>query len=140
VPGGSQMVYPGGGEAWCSPTSTSMAMAYWADRAGSAELNRAVPEAAAATYDWVYRGSGNWPFNTAWAASWGLEGFVTRFSGIEQIEAWVAAGVPVVLSLAFEPGELANAPLTRTSGHLLLVRGFTADGDPIVNDPAGNPN
>src|SRR5207249_1550386 len=128
------------GEAWCSPTSTSMVMAYWAERTGSTSLVRAVPEAAAATFDYTYHGAGNWPFNTAYAATWGLDGFVTRLYGMEQIEAWVAAGVPVVISLGAGPGELSNAPLPRYGGHLLVVRGFTSGGDPIVNDPAGNPN
>ncbi len=29
IPECSQMVYPDGGEVWCSPTSTSMVLAYW---------------------------------------------------------------------------------------------------------------
>lgn len=62
VPRRSQMIYPDGSEVWCSPTSTSMVLAYWG-------ANVPVPQAAAETYDYVYGGNGNWPFNTAWAAA-----------------------------------------------------------------------
>jgi hypothetical protein len=139
VPERSQMVYPGGGEVWCSPTSTSMVMAYWADKLEDSSLNRSVPEAAAGTYDAVYRGHGNWPFNTAFAARAGLEGYVSRFSTVVQLERWVEAGVPVVVSIAWRQGELANAPIGSTSGHLLVVVGFSADGQVVVNEPAADP-
>ena len=139
VPERSQMPYPGGGEVWCSPTSTSMVMAYWANRLGEPGLDRPVPEVAAGTYDPVYRGNGNWPFNTAYAARHGLLAYVSRFSSLSQVERWVEAGVPVVASLAWAPGQLANAPISSTDGHLLVVLGFSETGDVIVNDPAGDP-
>lgn len=139
VPERSQMVYPGGGEVWCSPTSTSMVLGYWADLLGASGLDRAVPVAAAGTYDVVYRGHGNWPFNTAFAAQTGLVGYVSRFSSVGQLERWIEAGAPVVASLAWQPGELANAPIGSTNGHLLVVVGFTADGDVVVNEPAADP-
>lgn len=139
VPERSQMIYPDGGEIWCSPTSTSMVMAYWAERLGEPALDRPVPEAAAATYDSAYRGNGNWPFNTAYAARSGLVGYVSRFSSLGQVERWVAAGVPVVASLAWDPGELPNASVRSTDGHLLVIAGFTEGGDVVVNDPAGDP-
>src|SRR5262249_17875731 len=78
VPQRSQMVYANGGPVWCSPTSISMVMAYWSDRLGEPALNQAVPSVAASVYDPVYRGNGNWPFNTAYAAQHGLEGYVSR--------------------------------------------------------------
>ena len=139
VPERSQMVYPGGGEVWCSPTSTSMVMAYWAGVLGRPELDRAVPEVAARTYDSVYHGHGNWPFNTAYAAQHGLTAYVSRFSSLDQVERWIEAGVPVVASLAWARGELANAPVGSTDGHLLVVVGFSSGGDVVVNDPAGDP-
>jgi len=128
VPQRSQMIYPGGGEVWCSPTSTAMVLAYW----GHAVT---VPDAAAATYDHVYDGTGNWPFNTAFAATYGLEAYVTRLRSLAQIEPWIAAGVPVIISIAVEPGELPGAPYPRSSGHIIVVRGFTPNGDVIVNEP-----
>lgn len=139
VPARSQMVYPGGGEAWCSPASLAMVMAYWATEIGDTDLNLAVPEVAAGTYDYVYEGNGNWAFNAAYASSFGLRASVNRMRSLGQVERWVGARVPVVASIAWDnrEGGLAGAPLTRSDGHLLVVRGFTLSGDVVVNDPAG---
>lgn len=134
VPECSQMVYPDGGTVWCSPTSTSMVLAYWNQDTGPCEPR--VRAAVAGVYDWVYDGHGNWPFNTAYAATHALEGYVARFTSLAQAEEWIAAGVPVVVSLAWDPGELTGAPLPQSSGHLMVLVGFDADGDPVVNDPA----
>lgn len=144
VPPRSQMVYAGGGEAWCSPTSLSMVMAYWADRTGQPRLDQGVPAVAEGTYDYAYGGWGNWPFNTAYASEYGLEATVSRFGAIEQAERWIEAGIPVIASVAWDNSvggqRLAGAPLTWSDGHLLVVRGFTASGDVIVNDPAAGSN
>ncbi len=48
----------------------------------------------------------------------------------------MAAGVPLALSLAWKKGELDNPPLPETDGHFVVLCGFDAKGDPIVNDPA----
>jgi hypothetical protein len=129
VPQRSQMIYKKGGEVWCSPTSTSMVLAYWG-------VSVPVPAAADATYDYVYDGNGNWPFNTAWAGSYGFEAYVTRMSSMAQIEEWVSAGVPVIISYAFAEGELPGTPIPSSGGHIMVVRGFDQNGNVIVNDPA----
>jgi hypothetical protein len=134
VPTCSQMVYPDGGEVWCSPTSTSMVLGYWSQDTGDCEPR--VRAAVAGVYDWLYDGHGNWPFNTAYAATQSLEGYVARLTSLAQTEEWIAAGVPVVVSLAWGPGELSGAPLTSSNGHLMVLVGFDADGNPRVNDPA----
>lgn len=143
VPAHSQMLpaysglgYGGGGEAWCSPTSVDMLLAYWAQTLHRPELNLPVPAVAAGTYDATYDGAGNWPFNTAFAASHGLTAYVTRFYSLTDVQRWVQARVPIAISIAFAPGGLPGAPIPSTDGHLLVVRGFTRTGDPIVNDPA----
>lgn len=136
VPQRSQMMFPDGGEVWCSPTSTSMIMAYWSHKTGDASLDVPVPEAADATYDAVYQGNGNWPFNVAFASSLGLEGAVGWFASAADLEPWIKAGVPVATSLAWGPGELDGAPVSSTDGHLMVVVGFDAMGKVVVNDPA----
>jgi hypothetical protein len=127
--------YPDGGEGWCSPTSTSMIVGYWAHDAGPCEPR--VRAAVDGVYDWVYDGHGNWPFNTAYAAARGLEASVVRFRSLADAEPWIAAGVPVGLSYAWKPGMLTGAPVRSSDGHLGVLVGFDRNGDPVVNDPAG---
>lgn len=150
VPPFSQRIYAGqypqwdgGGDAWCSPTSTSMVLAYWGLGPGPDEYAWVQPDypdpfihhAVRHCYDYAFRGAGNWAFNTAYAARFGCSAFVTRLRDLTEAEAFVAAGVPLVASIRFAPGELAGADY-RTNGHLLVLVGFDAAGDVVVNDPA----
>lgn len=134
VPQCSQMVYPDGGEVWCSPTSTSMVLAYWQQATGPCEPR--VRAAVDGVYDWLYDGHGNWPFNTAYAASQNLEGYVARFTSFAQAERWIAAGVPVIFSFGWQKGDLTGAAISSSGGHLAVLVGFDAAGNPVVNDPA----
>jgi hypothetical protein len=151
VPRFSQQIhageYPqwnGGGEAWCSPTSTAMVLAYWhrgPSRAQTAWVKDSyrqpwVDYAARYTYASGYDGTGDWPFNTAYAAEFGLDAFVTRLRSLRQAELFVRAGIPLVASIAFARGELHGSPISSSAGHLLVIRGFTARGSVVVNDPA----
>nr|MBA2465798.1 peptidase C39 family protein [Nocardioidaceae bacterium] len=138
--------YGGGGESWCSPTSLAMVLGYYdalpsADETawvGTNHRDRAVDHLARMTYDYAYRGTGNWPFNTAYAASRPRveQAFVTRLRSLVDVERFIDAGIPVVASLTFGNGELDGAPISSSSGHLLVVVGFTESGDVVVNDPA----
>jgi hypothetical protein len=133
VPECSQMVYPDGGEVWCSPTSTSMVLGYWGDADDCATR---VHAAVDGVFDWIYDGHGNWPFNTAYAATHNKEGYVARFTSFAQAEPWIAAGVPVVISYAWKKSSLDGAPIASSNGHLAVLVGFNEAGNPIVNDPA----
>jgi hypothetical protein len=95
-----------------------------------------VDHAARMTYDYDYDGAGNWPFNTAYAAPLAGKAFVTRLRSLREAERFIVAGIPVVASIAFGRGELDGAPISSTSGHLLVIVGFTKGGDVVVNDPA----
>jgi hypothetical protein len=140
VPLRSQMAYPHGPRI-CSPTSITMLLAYWYARTGDARLaafaERAVVSQLVAprVYDPVYDGYGNWSFNTAYAAAQGLDAYVACFDNLTQLESWIAAGVPVAISVAWKAGELANAPISSSPGHLLIVAGFDEAGHVIVADP-----
>lgn len=119
--------------AWevCSPTSLTMVLRYWGIGRTVPETIRGVRDAATGIY-------GNWPLNAGFAGSQGLEAHVDRFHSLEQLQAEVAAGRPVVASVRWRAGELDNAPVSSAeSGHLIVVRGFTPQGDVIVNDPLG---
>ena len=137
--------YDGGGEAWCSPTSTAMVIAFWGTGPAPADLawvgagpsDPQVDAAARWTYDAAYGGTGNWSFNTAYAARFGLDAFVTQLRSLAEAERFIAAGIPLVASIKVAPGALPGFLLPGgTDGHLLVIRGFTASGDVIANDPA----
>ncbi len=133
VPGTSQHAYVGG-KVWCSPTSLSMVMAYWSERLHRPELRREVPEVAAGVYDSVYRGTGNWPFNTAFAGRFpALEAYVTRLPDLRAVEDLISRKVPVIISVSL--GRLRERPPTSDDGHLVVVTGFDAAGDVWINDP-----
>ena len=134
VPECSQMVYPDGGEVWCSPTSTSMVLGHLNNDTGPCEPR--VRAAVEGVFDWVYDGHGNWPFNTAYAATFGHEGYVARFTSLAKVEEFVKAGVPVIMSIAWGNNDLSGADIDSTNGHLFVLVGFDAAGNPIVNDPA----
>lgn len=153
VPKFSQMTHIGdypqwdnGGEAWCSPTSTAMVLRHYgtgpspADYRWTGETDGQVDHAARYTYDHNYRGAGNWPFNTAYAGTYGLDAFVTRMLDLRGAERLIRKGIPVITSIAFSRGGLDGSPLTSTPGHLVVIVGFTADGRVIVNDPAAPDN
>lgn len=119
----------------CSPTSVSMALEFHGFKFTTREVADGVFDHGAKIY-------GNWPFNAAHAhvASKGkLEAYVLHGRGIEDIEAEIAAGRPVVLSHRWKKGDLTGAPIESSNGHLILVIGFTMDGDVVVNDPAAKP-
>ena len=100
-----------------------------------------VDHTAKMVYDHGYRGTGNWAFNTAYAATLVAgDSYVTRLRDLREAEDHIAAGVPLVVSIAFGRNQLAGAPISASNGHLLVVVGFEADGDVVVNDPAGATN
>lgn len=123
-----------GGDGWCSPTSLSMDLAYWSGKLRRPELDQAVPAVAAAINDSTLDGTGNWPFNTAYAATFpGMRAYVTRLDDVSELEDWIADGVPVILSVSSYI--VSNRTSGRDNGHLITCVGFTETGDVVVNDP-----
>jgi hypothetical protein len=90
------------------------------------------------TYDYRYDGTGNWPFNTAVGASRVGDAFVTRLADLQQAERFLRAGIPLALSIRFSRGQLSGAPISASAGHLVVLAGLTASGNPIVMDPAAS--
>lgn len=117
------------GRGWCSPASLAMLL-------GAHSIDIDVGQAAAATYDRAYHGTGNWAFNVAYASRFGLRAFVAFLRDLAHARMFLAAGVPLALSITWTKGELDDAPLPESEGHLVVLVGFDANGDPIVNDPA----
>jgi hypothetical protein len=137
--------YDGGGEAWCSPTSTSMVLAFWHALPPATEWSWVDPayddpwvdNTARQVFDYHYDGAGNWPFNTAYAGSRGVDGFITRLRSLTEAEQFIKAGIPLVASLSFKKGDLPGAGYG-TNGHLMVIVGFDQAGDVVVNDPASH--
>ncbi|MEW2380630.1 peptidase C39 family protein [Micromonospora sp. NPDC047707] len=134
--------WAGGGDSWCSPTCTSMVLAYWGAEPAPERYAWVTPpgprpvvvHAARHCFDHAYAGTGNWPFNTAYAGVHGMDAFVTRLRSLTEAEAFVAAGVPLIVSASFRAGEVPGLDYD-TAGHLVVLVGFTAGGDPVLNDP-----
>jgi len=128
-----------GGNVLCSPTSLSMLLAYWAKQLDQPALDHDVPEVQAGVYDREWKGTGNWAFNTAFAARQaGLRSYVTRLHDLRELEAWIERGVPVACSVSYDllkgKGKRGDG-----DGHLVVVAGFTPEGDPVFNDPGKKP-
>ncbi|HEV3156519.1 MAG TPA: peptidase C39 family protein [Candidatus Baltobacteraceae bacterium] len=114
---------------WCSPATLAMLLA-----ADGLDLD--VPTVARGIFDEAYGGTGNWTFATAFAANRGRFSSVAHLADLSSAGRLIAAGIPLALSIAWQSGELPGAPLECSAGHLVVLRGFDAHGDPIVNDPA----
>jgi hypothetical protein len=136
TPERSQLAYPQE-KGWCSPASLSMVLSRWGEVLQRPELKLDVPEVAAGVYDPEFGGTGNWAFNAAFAGGFpGMRAYVARFSDLAEVEDWIEAGIPVVLSA---PWNLLNPGRNGSGlGHLVVCIGFTETGDVVINDPATN--
>ena len=129
----SQANYPDGISSWCSPTALSMLMSFWSTNLNRPDLDYDVPDVASGVNDPNWPGTGNWPFNTAFAGSHeGIRAYVTRFSDVSELEHWIEAGIPVAISVSY--GYLKGQP-EPANGHLIVCIGFDENGNIIVNDP-----
>jgi hypothetical protein len=138
VPRLSQMTWAEvGGRGWCSPTSLAMVLSHAGTLPPTTDTGSVdVTATAQEVFDPGYDGTGNWSFNAAWAATLTGHAFVTRLHDLRDAERFVDAGIPLVASVAYPHGGLPGAPTRGTDGHLVVIRGFTAKGDVVTNDPA----
>lgn len=152
VPAYSQQLhrdrYPhwdGGGQSWCSAASTAMIADFWGAGPTPAEAawvdyetpDPQVPFTVREVYDESFGGAGNWAFNTAYAGARGLVAYVTRLRSFAEAARFVEAGIPLVLAVSHQEGELTGAGYV-TNGHLLVLIGFDEGGEPVVHDPASH--
>lgn len=133
VPMRSQMVEdPSIANSICSPTSLAMALEYFGTNQPTADVAKKVFDHKAQIY-------GNWTLNVAYAGQLGYNARVDYFDGFQQVATELQKGNVVIASVKYSAGQLDNAAIASTSGHLILIRGLTKkDGKDyvIVNDAA----
>lgn len=112
----------------CSPASVAMVLAYYGRPAGVAPLAREVFHAGLDQY-------GVWPAAIHAASRRGVAGYLLRFPGWESAAWCLDHGLPVIASVRYRAGELQGAAIPETTGHLLVLTGWTGE-DVLVNDPA----
>ncbi|HMH49902.1 MAG TPA: C39 family peptidase [Candidatus Acidoferrum sp.] len=111
----------------CSPTSVAMVLGYWGAATSPIALAEDVFHPPSDSY-------GVWPAAIRAAGRRGVAGYVLRFPD------WTAAAwclerkLPIIASVQYAAGELTDAPLRETSGHLLVLTGCDAT-HAFVNDP-----
>lgn len=133
VPERSQMIVPEIGNVICSPTSLAMVLEYYGYDMPTEEVAEKALDKGANIY-------GNWTYNASYAGTKGLNAYVARYESVDEIREKIGKGIPVIASIKTKSeNTLVGAPQTYPSGHLIVIRGFTAkDGEEyvIVNDPA----
>lgn len=103
----------------CSPTSVSMILLSY-----DIEVNPL--DFANDTYDSYWGIFGIWPRVVQNASEYNLDGAVTRYRTWSEAYDVLANGGRIAMSV--------GPPLY--SGHLMMLAGFTSNGNPIVHDPA----
>jgi hypothetical protein len=112
----------------CSPTSVAMVLGYWGRTVAPTSLAAEMYHPALDIY-------GVWPAAVRAAAARGLAGYLLRFPDWGAARWCLERGIPIVTSVRYTVGELTDAAIDATPGHLLVVNGI--DGDAVlVNDPA----
>ena len=128
VPARSQFVVENE-RGWCSPTGLSMIHAYHG-------IDLSVRETVAEVYDEGYRGTGNWALNVAFSGRLGLRGAVAYLDGLDRAQRLIERDLPIAISYRWSGDDLPGAPIDQSDGHLVVLCGFTSNGDCVVNDPA----
>lgn len=114
----------------CSPTCVAMVLEYNG-------INRKTAEIIKRIYDKEYKIYGMWSRAVNAAMQYGLKGYLQRFRNWDEVKYQIINNQPIVASIRFKEGVLSNAPITKSKGHLIVVKGFDKKGDIYVNDPAG---
>jgi hypothetical protein len=111
----------------CSPTSVAMVLAHWGAPAPPVVLADDVFHAATDSY-------GIWPAAVRAAGRRGVAGYLLRFPHWSSAAWCLERKLPIIASVRYAAGELTDAPLAETSGHLVVLTGCDRT-HVFVNDP-----
>ena len=103
----------------CSPTTVAMILLSYGIEVDPLQF-------ALDTYDPYWQIFGVWPRVVQNASEYGVKGTVTRYRSWSEAREVLAKGGRIGMSI--------GSPLY--TGHLVMLAGFTNNGDPIVHDPA----
>tara|TARA_Y100000588_G_scaffold309549_1_gene334632 strand:- start:34 stop:879 length:846 start_codon:yes stop_codon:yes gene_type:complete len=112
----------------CSPTSLSMVLDSFGNNTKPAQL-------AHSAYHPQHDLYGVWPANIHAASRWKALGYLLHFPSWDAARYLLSAGLPIIASVRYKEGELTQAAISATHGHLLVVRGFDENWVE-TNDPA----
>ena len=112
----------------CSPTCVAMVLAYHGRPVAVADLAREMFQPELDIY-------GVWPAAIRAASRRGVGGYLLRFPDWGSAAWCLGEGMPVIASVRYRSGELTDAAIAETTGHLLVLTGYDGD-DVFVNDPA----
>ncbi|PKO17413.1 hypothetical protein CVU37_07935 [candidate division BRC1 bacterium HGW-BRC1-1] len=117
----------------CSPASVSMCTAYFKSPMQTQQM-------AGLLYDPVSDLFGVWHRSIMGASEAGVRGYLKRFRSWDTVRAELARGSVLCVSIRMKKGELKEPPRVYqrrgTEGHLIVLKGLTADGKAIVHDSA----
>jgi Peptidase_C39 like family len=111
----------------CSPTCVAMVLDFWRRPVRLDALAADMFNPAADLY-------GVWPAAIAAAGRRGLAGYVLRFPDWASASWCLRRGLPIIASVRYAAGELTDAAVSQTPGHLLTLTGSERD-EVLVNDP-----
>lgn len=128
----------------CSPVSMAMALNYHGVGVLPEEMAWRAKDHSQDRFPF-----GNWSFNCAAAADFGLKAYVAHENSLAELRETLQQTGPVIASVMYKNSEavpdelpvLHGAPVEATDGHLVVVRGLVQQGGKdwvIVNDPAGD--
>jgi uncharacterized protein YvpB len=113
----------------CCPTSVAMVLEYRG-------YDFITTQVAQMVYDEDSRIFGNWPRAAQLLSEYGMRAYVRQYRNLDEARQTLSKAQPIITSIKFEEGELPEAPIRRTNGHLIVITGYEGDDWFIVNDPA----
>jgi hypothetical protein len=111
----------------CSPASVAMVLTYW-------DAPTSVVSVATDMFHAETDRYGVWPAAIRAAGRRGVAGYLLRFPDWWSAMWCLERKLPIIASVRYAAGELTDAPLAETSGHLLVLTGSDRT-HVLVNDP-----